>query len=713
MYEKVQMRRLVWMLLAGTWAFLLALGLSLVLSRFQALAQPALEVTAPNLDVQKDVNTSLALPGETLAYTITIHNSGDTSAAVWLTDVLPSELTYVSGSLGANYGTPAPAGGAITWSESVGVDQTARIWFRATVSPEITATVVENTAQVTGTGVLIVASRQTNIAGSLPTSQIRSPDMDAIITQKGVRTISGIAWLGGAIPPYLVEDPVLSVERVDARTYWVKWTEVTSATYYLLHEATQPDFSDYEPTTIQAPATDVPISKGTGEDATYYYRVQALRSGLNPSRWSNVESVVVPWTAASTGFPAAALSTGVAANSLITVQVRIDNGNWHTAMVTATAWGWDWAYAWTLPEENNVQHTIQTQARDAVGNLSAIDTITVTMRNRNYILYMPLTFKRWPPIPDTPTLNAISNPDGDGNYTVGWNTAYLADTYTLEEDDNSAFSSPTIRYTGTGTSWNASSQAPGTYYYRVKASNSWGDSGWSSVQSVPVVPSGYRDDFDAATNWAYKRGDDIVYHANNFRIRYKNSQMYTLFVGKFDFAVASPMVAAPSVPYTIRSRVKVVQNESFDGRTFDIRNGTTFGITFGGNGGTPCPADRTAPKYQGCLSHYYRLMLTYNNSDLTAYRWQLKRINYHDPSDDGKGKGDTLIDGTASSLNVNGWNDLKVEVTSSTIRVYINDHYLGQTSDTRYINDPYFGFFMGAPDIGDTGVKWDWLEVEK
>jgi hypothetical protein len=38
-------------------------------------------------------------------------------------------------------------------------------------------------------------------------------------------------------------------------------------------------------------------------------------------------------------------------------------------------------------------------------------------------------------------------------------------------------------------SWGANDKAPGTYYYRVKATNSWGNSGWSNVESVSVVPS--------------------------------------------------------------------------------------------------------------------------------------------------------------------------------------------------------------------------------
>ena len=106
-----------------------------------------------------------------------------------------------------------------------------------------------------------------------------------------------------------------------------------------------------------------------------------------------------------------------------------------------------------------------------------------------YRIYLPLAMKRWPPIPDTPVLNSIYNPNGSSSYTVSWQAAYLASTYTLQEATNANFTGAVTRYTGTGTSWTATGKAPGTYYYRVKATNSWGDSGWSNVQQTTVWPT--------------------------------------------------------------------------------------------------------------------------------------------------------------------------------------------------------------------------------
>ena len=108
----------------------------------------------------------------------------------------------------------------------------------------------------------------------------------------------------------------------------------------------------------------------------------------------------------------------------------------------------------------------------------------------DYFVYLPLVSKRYPPIPDVPKLNSVNNADGDGYYRVSWSPVDLADAYTLQEDDNADFSSPTECYSGSKTYWDASGKAPGTYFYRVKATNLWKgeqlDSRWSNVRKVTV-----------------------------------------------------------------------------------------------------------------------------------------------------------------------------------------------------------------------------------
>jgi uncharacterized repeat protein (TIGR01451 family) len=121
---------------------------------------------------------------------------------------------------------------------------------------------------------------------------------------------------------------------------------------------------------------------------------------------------------------------------------------------------------------------------NSVNTIAAATSVTVVPP-----VYLPLVARRWPPVPSVPTLNRIVNPDGNGRYTVTWQQADLADTYLLQEATDVSFSDAQTVHKGPGQSWSVPDpgNTPGTYYYRVKARNSWGDSAWSNVQSTVVT----------------------------------------------------------------------------------------------------------------------------------------------------------------------------------------------------------------------------------
>jgi hypothetical protein len=116
------------------------------------------------------------------------------------------------------------------------------------------------------------------------------------------------------------------------------------------------------------------------------------------------------------------------------------------------------------------------------------DGFTVT-ENLSY-LFLPMLLKNFPVTPGTPVLNAIENADGNGAYTVSWSFSDYADSYTLEEDDNNSFTSPTEIYSGAALDKAVSGRGLGIYYYRVKAFNTYRESDWSNTQlvEVSVVP---------------------------------------------------------------------------------------------------------------------------------------------------------------------------------------------------------------------------------
>jgi thermitase len=92
-------------------------------------------------------------------------------------------------------------------------------------------------------------------------------------------------------------------------------------------------------------------------------------------------------------------------------------------------------------------------------------------------------------VPSVPALYPINNPDGDGSYLVDWSDSANATSYTLQEDDNSGFSSPSTLYSGATSQFSVSGKGPGTWYYRVYAAGGSGHSDWSVIRAVTVKPN--------------------------------------------------------------------------------------------------------------------------------------------------------------------------------------------------------------------------------
>jgi len=103
------------------------------------------------------------------------------------------------------------------------------------------------------------------------------------------------------------------------------------------------------------------------------------------------------------------------------------------------------------------------------------------------IVYLPSITRCWPQVA---YLEAIDNPDGDGMYTLSWSWPSCAPSpsyYQLRADDDPQFGSPDT-FTEDGTTFEAYSPTPTTYYWQVRAylsGTGWGE--WGNVQSVTVT----------------------------------------------------------------------------------------------------------------------------------------------------------------------------------------------------------------------------------
>lgn len=100
--------------------------------------------------------------------------------------------------------------------------------------------------------------------------------------------------------------------------------------------------------------------------------------------------------------------------------------------------------------------------------------------------YLPIVYKQAPPEP--PSLYSIDNSDQDNYYSIYWSVTE-AEEYILQEAKKGDFSDASVVYRGSWLSWSLpAGQYPGTYYYRVAASNQFGQSAWSNIQWVTVYP---------------------------------------------------------------------------------------------------------------------------------------------------------------------------------------------------------------------------------
>jgi len=117
------------------------------------LLVPELPTPGPILaGSHKSASQHTLAPGEILTYTIYLHNSGTAVAIARVTDQLPAEVNYVSGSA-----TPDAAydegAGTLTWSAvTVPVRSDVSLSFAVTVTAVSTPAVVSNTAIITTGG---------------------------------------------------------------------------------------------------------------------------------------------------------------------------------------------------------------------------------------------------------------------------------------------------------------------------------------------------------------------------------------------------------------------------------------------------------------------------------------------------------------------------------------------------------------------------------
>jgi hypothetical protein len=249
--------------------------------------------------------------------------------------------------------------------------------------------------------------------------------------------------------------------------YLVEWSSVIGATAYTLEEDDRVSFAS-PAVAYQGDQTSFQVSGHVSGD--WYYRVKGTNAEVD-GYWSNSELVGVR-PAAPTLNP-------------------IENSDGDGAYLV------DWsdetgATSYYLEEDDNSAFTSPTVRHNGVSSqyqVSGQQTDQWYYRVRGSNAGGDSLWSNTESaivLPVAPVLLSISNPEGNGDYLVDWSDVAGATSYRLEEDDNSAFTSPAVRYTGENSQFPVYGQEAGTWYYRVRASNSLGDSPWSGTEAVTV-----------------------------------------------------------------------------------------------------------------------------------------------------------------------------------------------------------------------------------
>lgn len=215
---------------------------------------------------------------------------------------------------------------------------------------------------------------------------------------------------------------------------------------------------------------------------------------------------------------------------------------------------------------------------------------------------------------------------------------------------------------------------------------------------TPTGGTDYRDDFtNDIAGWELRRADT----QDKYDIYHGDSGVLNVFVeDPDDYIIVSPLVAAPSLPYSLEMSAQHKDPEEKD----------LYGLVFGGDwDGTTCPNSN----FSSCFETYYVLKVEYRTNDGTYLRFKLQRVNSH--TDNHPIDVDNLIDWTKVSTDENDYNKWRVEIEADNdIKIYLNNVRVGSVRDndlSGFIN-PYFGVLVQTKEVhGNFRAKFDYFDV--
>jgi uncharacterized repeat protein (TIGR01451 family) len=543
-------------------------------------------VTLPDLSGEKTVSQIEATGGDTLTYTITVTNSGDVAANnVRITDTLPAQLTYVSGSATASSGAVTTGANTIYWQGDIDSMAQVEVSFAAVLdSPLPVDSVVTNTAHLDYEGMVWELATAT------------------MITDSGL-SIRYFPFIAKAVPvPALTASPVNQTDN----SWTLSWSEaVPGVTGFELQESQTADFNEYDTFTFDSDTTSYNVQRPSTASGRYYYRIRAL-VGSQSSPWSSIVTV-----------------QGVA----ITLEISATRPN------SANAW------------------------------------------------------------------------------TVNWVTNSVPPSFELQEAKNPNFEGATTLNIPGGTlsrAFNPNPTFDNVYYYRIRAVDADGHSNWSNT--VRVI-GGYRDDFtNSNSGWAVRRAS--YYDTNNISLVWygdaaEPNSLIILMDDRWDWMLVSPLRPAPELPYVIEYRSRI----------HNAVNLASGGIVYGGDwNGQACPDLGNVYETNNCFNNFYthnyiwygpvKLLFEQVNELIWCPTCGGALLKRYGPTQD---IGDIHGNGAPSIA----YHTYRVEVRSTGARLYVNNSFIREFTDTTWINNnrPYFGVFASTDEYKPSIWFFEYFQV--
>lgn len=342
-----------------------------------------------------------------------------------------------------------------------------------------------------------------------------------------------------------------------------------------------------------------------------------------------------------------------------------------------------------------------TEILSSTEGVTQTETAVIT-DSTSYTLYFPITNKSFPQM----TLLA-TRPNSSNQWQVYWANLGVGIQYQIQESQKPDFSQLTSDTTLSGTSLDVqhAASAFSSYYYRIRPFVGANFGSWSPVL---VVSGAYLDNFsNDGTGWAVRRTtyleETVAWYGQN-----ENAGYYIIVVAdRWDWMIASPLMAAPEPPYDIEYRAYV----------HDASNLVSGGLVLGGDwNGDACPEPGNIYQTDNCFNHFFN----YNYIHYGAMKLLFEQVDQlvWCPGCGGspiKRLGDTnkwhQIDPILSNDNARDWHTYRVEVRSNGLYLYIDNQFKAFFDNTDYINEPYFGVFASTDEYKPSIWIFDYFKV--